>query len=401
MTERVRVLDTTLRDGEQAAGVCFSWRDKVEIARRLAALRVDVVEAGFPASCQAEMRAVTEVARAVRGARVCALARAVAGDVDAAGAALRHAEAPRIHVFIGSSEVHLAHQLRRSREDVLAMAAATVRRARDLVDDVEFSPMDATRSDPELVVALARAVLRAGARTLNVPDTVGVALPSDVAALVARLLREVPELEAGVVSFHGQDDLGLATANALAAVEAGARQVEVTVNGIGERAGNTSFEEVAAALRVHGARLGVESGVDLSGLSALSALVAERSGIAVPPNKAVVGRNAFRHASGVHQDGILKHRATYESIDPAWFGHATGSEIVLGKLSGRAGFASRAAALGFDLHGASLERAFVRFQALAERTAEVDDDALRALCAGEELEEEATRIRSPGFALDL
>jgi 2-isopropylmalate synthase len=401
MSEQVRVFDTTLRDGEQAAGVCFSCDDKVEIATRLAALRVDVIEAGFPASCEAEARAVAQVARAVRGARVCALARAVAGDVEAAGAALRGAEAPRIHVFLSSSDVHLAHQLRKGRREVVEMAAEMVRRARGLVEDVEFSPMDATRSEPDFVVEVAQAALRAGARTINVPDTVGVALPADVSALITRLRGEIPGIEEAVISFHGQDDLGLATANALAAVAAGARQVEVAVNGIGERAGNTSFEEVVTALRVHGARLGVHTDVDLGGVWSLSRLVEERSGIPVPPNKPIVGRNAFRHASGVHQDGILKHRATYEGLDPAWFGHPTGSEIVLGKLSGRAGFASRVAALGFELSAACLARAFARFQALAERTREVGDEELRGLCL--EVLDAGPRpaARGPGFALDL
>jgi 2-isopropylmalate synthase len=380
MSDRVLVFDTTLRDGEQAAGVCFSARDKLEIAERLAALRVDVIEAGFPASGAVEGEAVAGVARHVRGAAVCALARAVPRDVDLAAQALRGAERPRIHVFVNASDVQLAHQLRRKREEVVALAAAMVARARQATDDVEFSPMDATRADPDFVVELARAAVGAGARTLNVPDTVGCALPGQVAELVRTLRREVPELAAGVISFHGQDDLGLATANALAAIEAGARQVEVAVNGIGERAGNTSFEEVAAALRVHGARLGVHAGVELSGLCALSALVEERSGIAVPPNKPVVGRNAFRHASGIHQDGVLKHRETYELLDPAEIGHPVGTAIVLGKLSGRAGFASRAGALGFALAGERLERAFARFQELAARKPEVDDADLRAIC---------------------
>jgi 2-isopropylmalate synthase len=224
-------------------------------------------------------------------------------------------------------------------------------------------------------------VLEAGAGTINLPDTVGFALPEQVAGMIRRLRGEVPEIEAAVISFHGQDDLGLATANSLAAIAAGARQVEVTVNAIGERAGNTSLEEVVLALRVHAERLGVACGVDTTGIYALSELVAERSGIAVPPNKAVVGRNAFRHASGIHQDGVLKQRETYEVIDPAWIGHPVGSEIVLGKLSGRAGFAARVAALGLALPEAQLERAFRRFQRVAVVSREVSDALLRELCA--------------------
>jgi 2-isopropylmalate synthase len=261
------------------------------------------------------------------------------------------------------------------------MAEAMVRRARRFTDDVEFSPMDATRADPDFVAELVRAALRAGAGTINVPDTVGCARPTTLVALLRRLREAVPELEGAVLSFHGQDDLGLATANAVAAVEAGARQLEVAVNGIGERAGNTSFEEVVVALHLHGPSLGVHTGVDPGGIHGLSRLVEERSGIPVPPNKAVVGRNAFRHASGIHQDGVLKHRATYEAIDPRLVGHPTGSEIVLGKLSGRAGFAARARALGFELGEEELARAFAGFQAVAEARREVGDEEVRALCA--------------------
>jgi 2-isopropylmalate synthase len=228
---------------------------------------------------------------------------------------------------------------------------------------------------------MARRALRAGASTINVPDTVGFVLPDRLAALVRDLFARVPELGDAMLSFHGQDDLGLATANALAAVSAGARQVEVAVNGIGERAGNTAFEEVVMALRVHGATLGVHTDVDATGIDGLSALVAERSGIAVPPNKAVVGRNAYRHASGIHQDGVLKQRETYEVIDPAEIGRASGSEIVLGKLSGRAGFAARVRRLGIELAPDGIERAFQRFQAVADRCREVGDDELRAVCA--------------------
>jgi len=380
MAERVLIFDTTLRDGEQTAGVAFSASDKLEIAARLAAAGVDVIEAGFPVSSPFELEAVRAVAREVRDARICALARAVPKDVEAAGEALRPAAAPRIHVFVNASDVQLAHQLRRARRDVLGMVAAMVARARDFTDDVEFSPMDATRAAPEFVVELAQAALRAGARTLNLPDTVGCARPDQVAALVALVRASVPGIEQAVISFHGQDDLGLATANALAAVAAGARQVEVAVNGIGERAGNTAFEEVVMALRVHGEALGVSTGVDARAIHGLSRLVAERSGIAVAPNKAVVGGNAFRHASGIHQDGVLKHRATYECFDPAEIGHPEGTEIVLGKLSGRAGFAARAEALGYRLEGGAALRVFERFQALAAAGVAVGDAEVRTLC---------------------
>ncbi len=381
MSEKVFVFDTTLRDGEQSAGVCFDVGDKLEIAARLAAMQVDVIEAGFPAASPAEARAVEAVAREVRDATICGLARAVPGDVDAAGAALRGAAQPRIHVFVNCSDMHLAQQLRKDREEVLGMAEAALARARRYTDDVEFSPMDATRADPKFVAELVRVALFAGARTINIPDTVGYVLPERLAASIRELFESVPELEEAVVSFHGQDDLGLATANALAAVGAGARQIEVAVNGIGERAGNTAFEEVVMALRVHGQAMGVHTDVDPTGICAISKLVEERSGMPVPPNKPVVGGNAFRHASGVHQDGVLKWRETYEVIDPATIGHQQGTEIVLGKLSGRAGFVARVAELGLSLPGDCLDRAFDRFQELANHMREVGDEDLRRICA--------------------
>jgi 2-isopropylmalate synthase len=380
MSEKVTIFDTTLRDGEQTAGVCFSARDKLEIARALAEMRVDVIEAGFPAASVAEREAVAGVAREVRDASICALARAVPYDIDAAAEALRDAERPRIHTFINASDVHLAHQLRKGRQEVLEMVEYAVKRARGVTDDVEFSPMDATRADVDFLVDVVRTALFAGATTVNIPDTVGYVLPDALHRTITTLFSRVPELSEAVLSFHGQDDLGLATANALAAISAGARQVELAVNGIGERAGNTSFEEVVMAIQVHGGSLGVHSEVDPRGICPVSALVAQRSGIAVPPNKAVVGANAFRHASGIHQDGVLKWRENYEVLDPEAIGHARGTEIVLGKLSGRAGFVARASELGFCLTDEALERAFERFQLLADSKPVVGDEDLRAIC---------------------
>ena len=379
-TDKVVVFDTTLRDGEQSAGVAFSPRDKLEIAARLAAMRVDVIEAGFPAASLAELDSVRGVAREVRDASICALARAVEGDIDAAIEAVSPAAAPRIHVFINSSDMQLAHQLRRGRDEVIEMARAMVAHARNGVPDVEFSPMDATRADPTFLAELIDAAIGAGAGTINLPDTVGYILPHQLGALIDSLYARVPRLRDVVLSFHGQDDLGLATANALTAVRHGARQVELTVNGIGERAGNTPFEEVVMALRIHGPELGVHTRVRSEGIAELSRIVERQSGLCVPPNKAVVGRNAFRHASGIHQDGVIKHRGTYEVIDPSWIGNVEGTQIVLGKLSGRAGFASRAADLGFKLSGVELARAFERFQRIADHKAVVDDQDVRAVC---------------------
>jgi 2-isopropylmalate synthase len=380
ISEPVIVFDTTLRDGEQSAGVAFSARDKLEIAERLAAMRVDVIEAGFPAAGVAELDAVRGVARAVRDASVCALARAVESDIDAAIDALREAEAPRIHVFVNSSDMQLAHQLRRDYDEVIDMARAMVAHARNGVPDVEFSPMDATRADPVFLSRLITAAIEAGATTINLPDTVGVILPHQLGALIDTLYAHTPRLRDVVLSFHGQDDLGLATANALTAVRHGARQVELTVNGIGERAGNTPLEEVVMALRIHGPELGVHTRVRSEGIAELSRVVERQSGMVVPPNKAVVGRNAFRHASGIHQDGVIKHRSTYEVIDPSWIGNHEGTQIVLGKLSGRAGFSSRATALGFDLSGVELARAFERFQHLADHKSVIDDTDVRDVC---------------------
>ncbi len=388
-TERTRrtpvaIFDTTLRDGEQSAGVRFSLADKVEIAARLDALRVDVIEAGFPGASPAELEAVGRVATEVKNASVCALARANLRDVDAAWSAVRHARAPRLHVFLSSSEVHLSHQLRKTREQVEEMAAACVARARHYTSDVEFSPMDATRSEPEFLATLVRAALTAGAHTINIPDTVGCARPDQVGALLRDLRKRVPELEGVVLSFHGQNDLGLATANALAAVQAGARQVEVTVNGIGERAGNTSLEEFVMVMRLHGEALGACTRIDAKGIYALSQLVEERSQLAVSANKPIVGRNAFRHASGIHQDGVLKRRETYECVDPQEIGHPVGSQIVLGKLSGRHGFAARVKALGIKLDGKLLDQAFARFQRVADEKREVLDMDLRRICGNRE-----------------
>jgi 2-isopropylmalate synthase len=381
MPDKVIIFDTTLRDGEQSAGVSFSKQDKLDIAAALAAMGVDVIEAGFPAASSGEADAVSAVAREIRGATICALSRCVAADVDAAGEALRGAARGRIHLFLGASDVHLENQLRADRATVLSRAESMIARAKRYTDDIEFSPMDATRADPAFLAEIVRIALSAGATTINIPDTVGYALPAQVDACFRDLRARVPELSSATLSFHGQDDLGMSTANAIAAIGAGARQVELAVNGIGERAGNTSFEEVVMALKVHAAALGVRTDVDTRGIFALSKLVEERSGIPVVANKAIVGGNAFRHASGIHQDGVLKHRQNYEIIDPAWIGHPKGTQIVLGKLSGRAGFAARVRERGWLGSNDSLEQAFRQFQVLADTRREVNDADLDVLCS--------------------
>jgi 2-isopropylmalate synthase len=380
MSDKVTIFDTTLRDGEQSAGVLFREADKVEIAERLLALGVDVIEAGFPAASPSEFAAVRRIAENLKGVQICGLARAVEADIMAACEALARAETSRVHVFINASDMHLAQQLNKSRDQVLEIARASVALARKHAAAVEFSPMDATRADPEFLSLLVRTAIAAGADVINIPDTVGYTLPAQLAELIRDLYKRVPELREKVLSFHGQDDLGLATANALTAVTEGARQVEVTINGIGERAGNTSLEEVVIALKVHGARLGVHTDLKTEEIYPLSKLIEQKSGLLVPPNKAVVGRNAFRHASGIHQDGVLKQRDTYEVIDPAWVGHPEGTRIILGKLSGRAGVAARAKVLGCELRGAELARVYEVFQRVADERTEVQDDELLAIC---------------------
>jgi 2-isopropylmalate synthase len=380
MSDKVTIFDTTLRDGEQSAGVLFREADKVEIAERLLALGVDVIEAGFPAASPSEFAAVRRIAENLKGVQVCGLARAVEGDIVAACEALARAETSRVHVFINASDMHLAQQLKKSHDQVLEIARGSVALARKHAAAVEFSPMDATRADPEFLASLVRTALAAGADVINIPDTVGFTLPAQLAQLIRDLYGRVPELREKTLSFHGQDDLGLATANAITAITEGARQVEVTINGIGERAGNTSLEEVVIALKVHGERLGVHTDLKTEEIYPLSKLIEQKSGLVVPANKAVVGRNAFRHASGIHQDGVLKQRDTYEVIDPAWVGHPEGTRIVLGKLSGRAGVAARAKALGCELRGAELGRVYEVFQRVADERTEVQDDELLAIC---------------------
>jgi len=381
MSDPVIVFDTTLRDGEQSAGVLFHERDKIEIAERLAAMRVDVIEAGFPAASSGEARAVGAVARQIRNASVCALSRCIPHDVDLAAEALAGAACPRIHLFINASDLQLEHQLRRSRGEAVELAVAMVARAKNAVQDVEFSPMDATRADRSFLTELVRAAARAGATTINIPDTVGCALPNQVGDLIAHLKAALADFDGRVLSFHGQNDLGMATANAISAIAAGARQVEVCVNGIGERAGNASFEEVVMAIALHGEAMGVHTNIDTTGIWEVSKLVAERSKIPVPANKAIVGGNAFRHASGIHQDGVLKHRQNFECIDPARIGHPRGTQIVLGKLSGRAGFAARSRALGLDVLGKAFDDAIEAFERLAAQKAELSDEDIRQLFA--------------------
>jgi 2-isopropylmalate synthase len=383
VSDKIHVFDTTLRDGEQSAGVAFTADEKLEIALALADLGVDVIEAGFPCSTRGDLRAVQRIAAQVRGPTICALARAVPDDVDLAWEAVRRAERPRIHVFINTSDIQMAHQLRKGREQVLEQAAAMVTRAAGHTPDVEFSPMDATRADPEFLWAVVERCIDAGATTINVPDSVGYATPEEIDRIFRGIREHVREVERARLSFHGHDDLGLCTANTLAAVRAGARQVEVAVNGLGERAGNTALEEVVMALRTRGDLFGVHTTVDTRKLWPTSRLVERLSGMPVQPNKAIVGQNAFRHGSGIHQDGILKLRETWEIMDPGDVGIPEGSQLVLGKLSGRHAFRRRLSELGHEIDDAALERAFATFKALADEKIDLDDRGLSALVRGQ------------------
>jgi len=380
--QKVIIFDTTLRDGEQAAGTSLNLQEKLEIARQLDKLGVDVIEAGFPASSTGDYEAVRLIARELKRPTICALTLATAEGVDRAWQALREAEHPRIHVFLSASDIHLAHQLKKSRDEVLKMSREMVARARSYVNDVEFSPMDATRADPAYIYQILEAVIDAGATTVNIPDTVGYATPQEFGSLIRRILDNVPNISEAVVSVHCHDDLGLAVANSLEAIRAGARQVECTVNGIGERAGNASLEEIVMALKTRQDFFNLTTNIDTTQIYRTSRLVSEMTGFPVQPNKAIVGANAFRHQSGIHQDGVLKKSITYEIMDPKSVGIPS-SALVLSKVSGRHAFRERLSELGYTLSDEELNRAFQGFKKLADKKKEVTDRDIESLVAEE------------------
>jgi 2-isopropylmalate synthase len=388
MTDQVRIFDTTLRDGEQSPGCSMNLAEKLRLAHQLEKLGVDVIEAGFPIASEGDFESVKAVAGELRETIVCGLARTGRADVERAGQALERAAKPRIHTFIATSDIHLEHKLRMGREQVLAEVERAVRQARGYVDDVEFSAEDATRSDWDYLVQVFQLALDCGARTLNVPDTVGYTTPSEYAALIEHLRGRVRGIEKAVISLHCHDDLGLAVANSLAAIRAGARQVECTVNGIGERAGNTSMEEVVMALKTRRDYFGgLDTRIRTTEIYPTSRLLASIIGISVPPNKAVVGDNAFAHEAGIHQDGVLKNKLTYEIMTPESIGR-TSNELVLGKHSGRHAFRDRLRELGCELEGEPFERAFKRFKDLADRKKTVYNEDIEALVADETLSAE-------------
>ncbi len=384
MSKQVIIFDTTLRDGEQSPGAAMNVAEKVRIAEQLEKLRVDVIEAGFPISSEGDFEAVKEIAKKIKRSEVAALARTSLPDIKRAWEAVRFATRPRIHTFIATSDVHLKYKLRMSREEVLREAVKAVRYAKRLCENVEFSAEDATRSDIDFLCEVFSRVIQAGATTINVPDTVGYAIPSEFGRLIKTIHEKVKGVDKVTLSVHCHNDLGLAVANSIAAIENGARQVECTINGIGERAGNASLEEIVMALRTRKDLFQFHTQVNTRQIFSTSRLVSKITGMAIQPNKAVVGANAFAHQSGIHQDGILKEKLTYEIMTPESVGIPK-SSIVLGKLSGRHAFRERLKELGYQLSEGDLERAFIRFKQLADKKREIFDEDIESIVVDEVL----------------
>jgi 2-isopropylmalate synthase len=384
---RVIIFDTTLRDGEQSPGISLNPQEKLEIAQQLARLGVDVIEAGFPIASPGDFEAVEGIARKVDGPVIAGLARAFPGDIDAAWGALKDAERPRIHTFVSTSDIHIQHQMQNTRADVKGMARAAVAHAKSLCEDVEFSPMDATRSDVEFTAEVLQIAIDEGATTINIPDTVGYTMPHEYTAFLARLYELVPDLRDVVLSVHCHDDLGLAVANSIAGLLAGARQVECAVNGIGERAGNAALEEIIMLIATRQAELGLHTGAVTKEIARTSRIVSRLTGYPVQPNKAIIGRNAFAHESGIHQDGVLKERSTFEIMDATTVG-LDSNQLVLGKHSGRHALQQALSELGYDVSGQTLNQAFKRFKEIADKKKQVTAMDLEALLT-DELREQA------------
>jgi len=396
--ERVEIFDTTLRDGEQSPGISLNTQEKVEIASQLARLGVDVIEAGFPITSPGDFEAVEAIARTVSGPVVCGLARTHKGDIDAAWGAVKDAEKPRIHTFISTSDIHIEHQLRSDRDDVRGQAKAAVAHARDLCADVEFSPMDATRADVEFTAEVCGIAIAEGAGVINIPDTVGYTTPAEYTAYLEQLYALLPELRDVRLSVHCHDDLGLAVANSFAGVQAGARQVECAVNGIGERAGNCSLEEIVMLLRTRRGDHGFDTTLETTELARTSRMVSRFTGYVIQPNKAIVGRNAFAHESGIHQDGVLKERTTFEIMDARDVG-LDSNQIVLGKHSGRHALKDALEQLGFVVEGNALNQAFKRFKELADKKKQVTSLDLEAIVS-DEMREASQRYELSWFSVE-
>ena len=389
MDKIVKIFDTTLRDGEQSPGATMTASEKFEVARALARLGVDIIEAGFPAASPDDLEAVRRIAVEIGNPQdgesvpvICGLARAVQGDIDKCWEAVQPALHPRIHTFLATSDIHLKYKLKMSRDEVVKRVQEMVSYARGLCEDVEFSPEDAGRSDPEFLYRVLETAIKAGATTLNIPDTVGYTMPEEFGALIAGIIANTPGIENCIVSVHCHNDLGLATANTLAGIGAGARQAEVTINGIGERAGNTALEEVVMALFARHQVLDLETNIDTTQIARVSKLVSNYTGFSVQPNKAIVGANAFAHEAGIHQDGVLKNTLTYEIMKPEMVG-VSASRLVLGKHSGRHALKERLASLGYNLDDESLKKVFTRFKVLADKKKTITDADLEALISDE------------------
>jgi 2-isopropylmalate synthase len=396
-TERVFIFDTTLRDGEQSPGISLNVQEKLEIAHQLARLGVDIIEAGFPITSPGDSAAVTAIAKAVEGPVICGLARTSAQDIDAAWNAIKYSERPRIHTFIATSDIHIERKLQTTREDVIGQARAAVAHAKEYCDDVEFSPEDGSRSDVEFMAEVVKIAIAEGATTINIPDTVGYTMPHEYAEIFKRLYELVPELANVVVSVHCHDDLGLAVANSFAGVLAGARQVECAMNGIGERAGNASLEEIVMLLRTRRSTVELDTGIDTREIARTSRLVSRLTGYPVQPNKAIVGRNAFAHEAGIHQDGVLKDRTTYEIMDATTIGLQT-NQLVLGKHSGRHALRNALEEMGIRIDGQALNTAFKRFKEIADKKKTVTALDLEAIVS-DEIREQAEAYNLASFEL--
>ncbi|MDB9948373.1 2-isopropylmalate synthase [Porticoccaceae bacterium] len=392
--EKLIIFDTTLRDGEQSPGASMTKDEKVRIAIALEKMRVDVIEAGFAISSQGDFEAIQAIANSVRESRICSLSRAVAGDIERAAEALKGANAGRIHTFIATSPIHMKHKLQMEPDQVLEQAVGAVKIARSLIDDVEFSLEDASRTEFDFMCRITESVINAGARTINLPDTVGYSDPSEYASMIKRLMNTVPNADKAIFSVHCHNDLGLAVANSLAAIQSGARQVECTINGLGERAGNAALEELVMAIRTRRDVFPVETNIDATHIVPTSRLVSGITGFPVQPNKAIVGANAFAHESGIHQDGILKFRETYEIMRAEDVGWST-NKLSLGKLSGRAALSSRLDELGIKFDSSEeFNQLFKRFKALADKKREIFDEDLQALVSDAQMgtEEDALTL---------
>ena len=382
MKKKIIIFDTTLRDGEQAPGASLSDQEKLEVAHQLVRLGVDVIEAGFPISSPGDFNSVKQIAKQVKGVTICGLARSLNKDIEAAGLALKPAKRKRIHVFLATSKIHMKYKLKKAESEIVKIAQSAVKYACKFTDDVQFSPEDASRTERDFLYRVIESVIKAGATTVNIPDTVGYAIPREFGDLIEGIYSNVPNIDKAVVSIHCHNDLGLAVANSLEAIRMGARQVECTINGIGERAGNASLEEIVMALKTRSDLFNLTTNIDTTQIYKTSRLVSELTGFMVQPNKAIIGANAFRHQSGIHQDGVIKKAMTYEIMDPRTVG-IPASTLVLGKLSGRHAFKERLAELGHFLDEEALSHAFRAFKELADKKREVTDRDIESLIAEE------------------